>query len=65
MLEIKKSGSTEYGVWVIGTLNLGSLVISGIFSTNLSEIPTEKSLKVKLLKISTNKKGFPVYRVEF
>lgn len=58
MLEVKKQGINDYGVWIIGTLELGGLVISDLFNTNLSHEldDTTKPIKVKKVKISRSMK---------
>ena len=58
MLEIKKSGKTEYGVWVIGTLKYQGLEITDIFNTTLDDtsiFEDKESIKVKTIKISRRK----------
>ena len=59
MLEVKKQGTNDYGVWIIGTLELGGLVISDLFNTNLSKEldDTTKPIKVKKVKISRSMKS--------
>lgn len=54
MLEVKKQGSNDNGVWVIGTLDLGGIVIDSIFNTNLQQLiaDTTQPIKVKKVKIS-------------
>ena len=54
MLEVKKQGSNDNGVWVIGTLDLGGIVIDSIFNTNLQKPieDTTQPIKVKKVKIS-------------
>lgn len=54
MLEVKKQGSNDNGVWVIGTLDLGGIVIDSIFNTNLQQpiADTTQPIKVKKVKIS-------------
>lgn len=58
MLEVQKQGVNEYGLWIIGTLELGGLTIRDLFNTNLSnEIEdTSKPIKVKKVKISRSQK---------
>lgn len=59
MLEVKKQGTNDYGVWIIGTLELGGLVISDLFNTNLPHEleDTTKPIKVKKVKISRSMKS--------
>lgn len=60
MLDIKKSGTTKYGVWVVGTLRFQGLEISDIFNTNLSDttlLDDKESIKVKTIKIARRKDG--------
>ena len=60
MLEIKKSGSTQYGVWVVGTLKYNGLEITDIFNTNLSDtslLDDKESIKVQSIKIARRKDG--------
>lgn len=57
MLEISKSGKTQYGVWVAGKLTLDKQIISGIFSTNLEEVPTAKIVSIKALYIRQARDG--------
>lgn len=58
MLEVQKQGTNEYGVWVIGTLTIGNLVIRDLFNTNLKDelSDTTQPLKVKKVKISRSQK---------
>lgn len=65
MLEVRKAGQNDFGIWVYGSLDFGSMVIVGIFKTDLTEIPKEKTLKVKKFKMTTSKKGLPIYKLEF
>lgn len=58
MLEIKKFGQTDYGVWVIGTLKYQGLEVTDLFNTNLSDVSsleTKTDIKVKTIKISRKK----------
>lgn len=59
MLEVKKQGSNDYGVWVIGTLTIGNLIIEDLFNTNLKEelSDTTQPIKVKKVKISRSMKS--------
>lgn len=60
MLEIKKSGSTQYGVWVVGTLKYNGLEITDIFNTNLSDtslLDDKESIKVQSIKIARRRDG--------
>lgn len=54
MLEVKKQGVNDGGLWVIGTLDIGGLVIESIFNTNMRTLieDTTKPIKVKKVKIS-------------
>lgn len=56
MLKVKKCGITEYGSWVIGTLEYKGLIIKDIFSVNK---PCEigNSYEVENIYISRNSKG--------
>lgn len=67
MLEVKKQGTNDYGVWVIGTLDMGGLVINDLFNTNLKEeiIDTTKPVKVKKVKISRSKNRELRFTLEF
>lgn len=58
MLEVQKQGISDYGVWVIGTLTIGNLVIRDLFNTNLKDelSDTTQPLKVKKVKISRSQK---------
>lgn len=58
MLEVKKQGTNDYGVWVIGTLVIGNLVIEDLFNTNLKDEldDTTQPIKVKKVKISRSAK---------
>lgn len=67
MLEIKKQGTSPRGVWVIGTLDMGGLVIDSIFNTNLkSELSdTTQPVKIKKVKISRNRDNSIRFDLEF
>lgn len=65
MLEVKKSGKTEYGVWILGTLRYSDFEIKDIFKTNLNDIPSESSLKIKKLFVNRTKKGDIRFSLEF
>ena len=67
VLEVKKQGTSPRGVWVIGTLDMGGLVIESIFNTNLkSELPdTTQPIKVKKVKISRNRDNTIRFDLEF
>lgn len=67
MLEVKKQGTSPRGVWVIGTLDMGGLVIESIFNTNLkSELSdTTKPIKIKKVKISRNRDNSIRFDLEF
>lgn len=67
MLEIKKQGTSLRGVWVIGTLDMGGLVIDSIFNTNLkSELSdTTQPIKIKKVKISRNRDNSIRFDLEF
>ena len=67
MLEVKKQGSNNHGVWLIGTLDMGGLVIESIFNTNLkSELSdTTQPIKVKKVKISRNRDNTIRFDLEF
>ena len=59
MLDIKKFGKTQYGVWVIGSLKYQGLEIEGLFNTTLSDtslLEDKESIKVKSIKISRSSK---------
>lgn len=59
MLDIKKFGKTQYGVWVIGTLKYNGLEVDDLFNTTLSDttlFEDKSSIKVKSIKISRNPK---------
>lgn len=59
MLDIKKFGKTQYGVWVIGTLKYNGLEVEDLFNTNLSDtsiLEDKESIKVTKIKISRNSK---------
>ena len=56
MFYVKKSGKTDYGVWVLGDLKTDTVEVSGIFTTNLNEIPDTDKLEVKRLKIVKSQK---------
>lgn len=57
MFYVKKSGKTDYGVWVLGDLKTETIEISGIFTTNLDEVPDTDKLEVKRLKIAKSQKS--------
>ena len=67
VLEVKKQGTSPRGVWVIGTLDMGGLVIESIFNTNLkSELSdTTQPIKVKKVKISRNRDNTIRFDLEF
>lgn len=67
MLEVKKQGTNDYGVWVIGTLDMGGLIINDLFNTNLKEeiIDTTKPIKIKKVKISRSKNRDLRFTLEF
>ena len=68
MLEIKKYGTNQYGVWVIGNLTLNGIEIKDIFSTNLKDekvLQETPALKVKKIKISRSKNGIVHFSLEF
>lgn len=67
MLEVKKQGTNDYGVWVIGTLDMGGLVINDLFNTNLKDelTDTTKPIKVKRVKISRSKNRDLRFTLEF
>lgn len=67
MLEVKKQGTNDYGVWVIGTLDMGGLVINDLFNTNLKDelVDTTKPIKVKRVKISRSKNRDLRFTLEF
>lgn len=60
MLDIKKFGKTDYGVWVIGTLKYQGLEVNDLFNTTLSDttiLEDKESIKVKTIKISRSSKS--------
>lgn len=65
MLEVKKIGKTKYGVWILGILRYSDFEIKDIFNTNLSDIPSESSLKIKKLYVNRTKKGDIKFSLEF
>lgn len=64
MLNIAKSGQTDYGVWVYGTLQYEGLEIKDIFKTNLTEIPKDNKLRIKKLIIKRTKNNDIKFSVE-
>lgn len=65
MLEVKKSGKTQYGVWVFGILKYSGFEIKDIFKTNLTDVPVDSSLKVKTLIVNRCKNGDIKFSLEF
>lgn len=65
MLEIKKAGKTEYGVWVFGVLKYSEFEIKDIFKTNLKDIPSDSSLTIKKLIVNRSKSGDIRFSLEF
>lgn len=65
MLEVRKVGKTKYGVWILGILKYSDFEIRDIFNTNLSDIPSESSLKIKKLYVNRTKKGDIRFSLEF
>ena len=65
MLEVKKIGKTEYGVWILGTLKYSGFEIKDIFKTNLKDIPKETILKVNKLIVNKSKNGDIRFSLEF
>lgn len=64
--DIKKQGSNDYGIWVIGTLEYNGFVINDLFSTNLkSELDSTKSYEVKSVKIIRNKSNVLRFQLIF
>lgn len=57
MLYVKSSGSSEYGVWIVGKLITSTIEINSIFKTNLKETPKDDKLEIKKLLISNGKHG--------
>lgn len=56
MLKVNKCGTTQYGSWVIGTLEYKGLIIKDIFSVNKS-CEIGKTYEVDNIYISRNSKG--------
>lgn len=55
---LKKQGSNDYGIWVIGTLTYQGFEFTDLFSTNLkSELDLTKSYEVKSVQVIRNKKN--------
>lgn len=65
MFEVIKSGMSNDKVWLYGTCDLQILSIKGIFNTNLKELPTDKKLKIKKVRISSSTSKPVKYYVEF
>lgn len=67
MLEVRKQGLNEYGLWLVGNLDLGGLLFENfMFNTNLKEEIKDVSqpIKIKRVKIyksmKTNNLSFTV-----
>lgn len=64
--DIKKQGSNDYGIWLIGTLDYNGFVINDLFSTNLkNELDATKSYEVKSVKIIRNKSNIIRFQLIF
>lgn len=63
MLEVIKSGVTEYGYWALGVLKYEGLVIKDCFSVN-SETKEKETYKVSSVNISRNNKGILKIKLE-
>lgn len=63
MFELKKAGSTQYGIWVFGTLKFKGFEITDIFKTNFTEIPTE-DFQIKKLLLKRNKDNIIRFSIE-
>lgn len=64
--DIKKQGSNDYGIWLIGTLEYNGFVINDLFSTNLkNELDATKSYEVKSVKIIRNKSNIIRFQLIF
>lgn len=56
MLNVKKSGKTEYGYWALGVLKYEEFEISDIFSVDKELLPNE-NYEVSKLKLRRLKNG--------
>lgn len=65
MLEVKKSGKTRFGVWILGTLKYSDFEIKDIFRTNLTDVPVDSSLKINKLIVNRCKNGDIKFSLEF
>lgn len=65
MLEVKKSGKTKYGVWILGILKYSDFEIKDIFKTNLIDVPVDSSLEIKKLIVNRTKNGDIKFSLEF
>lgn len=56
MLEVKKSGKTDFGYWAYGTLKYNGFEVQDIFTLN-KEVKDGETYKPKTIYLKRNKKN--------
>ena len=64
MLEVIKTGSTQYGYWVYGVLKYNGLEIKDIFSVNKEVLDTQKTLKPEKIYINRTKNNNLKFKID-
>lgn len=64
MLEVIKTGKSQYGYWVYGVLKYNGLEIKDIFSVNKEVLDTQKTLKPEKIYVNRTKNNNIRFRID-
>lgn len=64
MLEVIKTGKSQFGYWVYGVLKYNGLEIKDIFSVNKEVLDTQKTLKPVKIYVNRTKKDNIRFRID-